>query len=93
MSPDAMNSWIEKAKSAGSTAAVKQEGIQVIKRVETRGSIIIDIADKIRPIIQKMFEGVRDDDGTPLQPAHIRGMALNVAQGIVEEQQKRKASA
>ena len=85
MSPDAINSWIEKAKHADGTA--KPAGIQVVRRAETRGNVIMEIADKIRPYLAKMFEGVRDEEGMLLQPAHIRGIALNVAQGIVNKQQ------
>lgn len=86
MSQDAINSWIEKAKS-GPVPAPKAAGIQVIKRVETRGNVIMELAERIRPYLQKMFEGVRDEDGLLLQPAHIRGMALNVAQGLVKNQE------
>lgn len=98
MTHDAINNWIENAKQheghfiAGVSAKSKRP--QVIKRVETdmNGNLIMEVADKIRPWIAKMFEGVRDDNGLPLQPAHVRGIALNVAQSIVKEE-KQNASA
>lgn len=87
MSPDAMEFWLKKTQST--TAEPKAEGIQVIRRIEiqSRGNIIMEVAEKIRPFLTKMFDGVRDDEGMLLQPAHIRGIALNVAQGLVKNQE------
>jgi hypothetical protein len=94
MSNDAINSWIEKAKQnaeGGALPAEEMSGVKVIKRTQaqSRGSAIMDIAEKIRPWLTKMFEGVRDEEGLLVQPAHVRGIALNVAQNIVKEQQKK----
>ncbi len=94
MSHDAINSWVNKAKNApvaASMAVPQNSGIQVIRREEpqSRGNKIMEIAEKLRPWFIKMFEGVRDDEGMLLQPAHIRGMALNVAQTIVKDQEKK----
>jgi len=94
MSHEVINDWIEKAKSAGST--VPTSGIQIIRREEPfKGNVILEIADKIRPWLAKMFEGVRDENNMLLQPARVHGIALNVAQSIVKEQeeQRKKASA
>src|SRR5689334_19462213 len=95
MSHDAINSWIEKAKHAGKTiksAASDQPGIQVIRApAPNAGQIIVDLSERIFPWLMKMFDGARDENGMAVQPAHIRGIALNVAQGIVKEQEKKSA--
>ena len=88
MSHDAINSWVDKAKT-GLPPAAASAAIQVVRRAqsEARGNIIIDIAEKIRPFLLKMFEGVRDENGMLLQPAHVGGIALNMAQNIAKEQE------
>lgn len=88
MSQDVISNWVEKAKMAD-TAAASPSGVRVIRREETqnRGKIIMDIAEKLRPWLTKMFEGVRDENGMLVQPARIRGIALNVAQNLVKEQE------
>jgi hypothetical protein len=85
MSQEVINSWIKKAKSA-ENATTRPAGVQVIKRVETRGNIIMEVAEKLRPYLAKMFEGIRDEEGLLLQPAHVRGIALNMAQELVKRQ-------
>lgn len=95
MSSDAVNSWIDKAKNnqkSSPKSAPKSGSVQVITRVEpqSRGNMIMEIAEKIRPWLMKMFEGVRGEDGILLQPANIRGIALNVAQNILKEQEAKK---
>ena len=98
MTNDAINNWIEQAKQPKGNFVVgsnpNSARPQVIKRVETDkgGKLIMEIADKIRPWISKMFEGVRDDNGLVLQQANIRSIALNVAQGIVKEQNNNAAA-
>lgn len=90
MSNDAINSWVGKAKTPAAVAA-KKGGVTIIKReVQSRGNVIMEVAEKIRPFLLKMFEGVRDEAGMLLQPAHIRGIALNMAQNIVKEQEDKK---
>ncbi|MEZ5690812.1 MAG: hypothetical protein R3D71_04010 [Rickettsiales bacterium] len=87
MSNDAINSWVDRAANNQQPQSTNSE-IKVIKReVQSRGNIIMNVAEKIRPFLLKMFEGVRDENGILLQPAHIRGIALNMAQGIVKEQE------
>ena len=49
----------------------------------------MEIAERIRPWLSKMFEGVRDENGMLVQPARVRGIALDVAQRIVQEQNKK----
>jgi hypothetical protein len=88
MSNDSINSWIAKAKSSDSTTAQPQ-GVIVIKcpAAANKGRVIMDVAEKIRPYLMKMYEGVRDAGGMLLQPAHIRALALNVAQDIVNDRE------
>ncbi len=92
MSHDAINSWVSGAKSsrkADLSDAAKSAAITVVRRTQAqaRGNLIMEIAEKIRPHLLKMFAGVRDENGMLLQPAHIRGIALNMAQNIAKEQE------
>jgi hypothetical protein len=94
MSHDAINSWVDGAKigaNKSSVPAKQSSSVKVIRReVQSTGNIIMDIAEKIRPFLLKMFEGVRDDSGMLIQPAHVRGIALNMAQNIIKEQKTNK---
>jgi hypothetical protein len=85
MSQDTIGSWLEKAKSSQSDESSSDSRIKVIRREEpvSKGNMIMAIAEKIRPHLMSFFDGVRDDEGILLQPAHIRGMALNMAQGLL----------
>ena len=89
MSNDAINNWVDKAKTSNIPPSVGAAAIQVVRRSqsETRGNMILAIAEKIRPYLLKMFEGVHDGNGMLMQQAHVRGMALNMAQNIVKEQE------
>jgi hypothetical protein len=93
MTNDAINTWIEKAKQAD-LSTEHQSGIQVVrnKPKKTRGNLIMEIAELVRPHLAKMFEGVRDENGMLVQPSRVRGVALNLAQRIVKEHEQ-KASA
>lgn len=94
MTQDPISSWVEKAKAI-ETLASTPEGVQVIKRAQaqSRGNKIMDLAEKLRPYLTKMFENVRDGEGMLVQPARIRGIALNVAQSIVKKQEEQNATA
>lgn len=91
MSHDAINSWVERAKEAAhhAGAAPRESGVTVVTRqdAQLRGSLIMDIAEKIRPLIANFFKDARDENGMLVQPARVRAIALNVAQGIVNDQQ------
>jgi hypothetical protein len=91
MSHDVISSWVEKAKSLEVPVEQMDQGIQVIRCVDTnsRGNVIMDIAEKLRPFLMKMFEGMRDDEGMLVQPASVRGIALNVAQELVKRQEQK----
>ena len=89
MSHEAIDNWIERAKS-GDKKMSKASKVKVIKREQqTKGNMIMDIAEKIRPWLSKMFEGVRDENGMVVQPARVRGIALNMAQHIVHQQEQK----
>lgn len=99
MTNDAINNWIEQAKQPKGNFVVgnnpNAQRPQVIKRVETdqRGKLIMLIADAIRPVLAKFLDGKRDHSGLPFQPAHVRGIALNIAQGMVKQQDTNTATA
>lgn len=88
MPHDAINNWVENAKKAQKASPIeKAAGVQVITRVtpQNRGGLIMEISEKIRPWLMTMLDGMRDNDGMLLQPAHVRAIALDVAQGIVKK--------
>lgn len=90
MSHDAINSWVEKAKEAGASAATtgNSDDEQIVCRVtsSSKGGLIMAVAERIRPWLMTLFENVRDENGMLVQPARVRGIALNVAQDIVNNQ-------
>lgn len=89
MAGDVISNWVEKAKSGGEPEP-QSNGVVVIKRdALTKGNLIMEIAERLRPWLTKMFEGVRDENGMLVQPARVRGIALNVAQSIVNEEDKK----
>ena len=93
MSNDVIGNWVEKAKQAADAPATAASGVKVIKRApQSRGNVIMEIAEMIRPMIAKFFDGQRDENGMIVQPARIRAVALNMAQGIVIEQEKQSAA-
>lgn len=67
------------------------KGVKVIRNAKTRGNLIVDIAEKIRPILARLFEGARDENGMLVQPARVRAIALNMAQDIIKEQEQKTA--
>lgn len=94
MDNDAIENWIERAIKNEARDNSSPAGLKVIKRsAQTRGNLIMEIAEKLRPWLSKMFEGVRDENEMLVQPSRVRGIALNVAQQIVLEHEKKSASA
>ncbi len=92
MDDKVISHWLDKTRARPVSDA--PEGVQVIRREKTppRGQIIMEMAEKLRPWIASMFENVRDDNGMLVQPARVRGIALNVAQRIVHEQELKAAN-
>lgn len=85
---DPIDSWVEKAKMAQASEP-EASGVQVVRRLSphNRGSLIMNIAESIRPWLMQIFEGMRDNDGMLVQPAHVRAIALGVAQDIVKDEE------
>jgi hypothetical protein len=93
MSNDAINNWVEKAKSHTENGADNRAGgVQVIKRAVpmTKGNIIMEVAEKLRPWLTTLFANVRDEHGMLVQPAKVRAIALNAAQDIVRKQEEKR---
>ena len=85
MSKEPNNSWADKAKKATQAEPVMQEAPRREVSMQSRGAVIMEIADRIWPSLMEMFRGKRDDAGMLLQPAHVRGIALNVAQNLMKQ--------
>lgn len=82
MTHELMSEWVQKAKNGANAATVTEQKKK--KAIPTKGNIILEIAEKLRPLITKLFEGKHDANGMLVQPAHVRGIALNVAQELVK---------
>lgn len=91
MSHDAINNWVEKAKGHVEPLSEEKSGVQVVRRPVpvTKGAIILDMAEKLRPWLTSVLTGLRDENGMLMQPARIRGIALNMAQHIVKQVEKK----
>ena len=90
MTQEVISDWVTKAKSV-SDGVHAEHGIKVIRRQDapprqkTKGETIMDMADRMWPSLMKLFADVRGEDGMLMQPAHVRGIALNVAQDLVNK--------
>ncbi|MDX1974451.1 MAG: hypothetical protein SFT92_02120 [Rickettsiales bacterium] len=84
MSQEVISEWVAKAKHAekNPAPAVKR---QAPKAPPSKGNIIMELAERLRPWIAKMFDGQHSNEGMLIQPAHIRAISLNVAQAIVQQ--------
>lgn len=94
MSQDTIGNWVQKAKASGSEDNTSSDSrIKVIRREEpvSKGNMIMAIAEKIRPLLLNLFNGIRDENGVLYQPAHIRGFALNMAQDILRTHEENVA--
>ncbi len=85
MPKDNVSNWVQKAKNAGANVS-GDNGVQVIRREApaSKGNMIMDIAERIRPYLLELFTGIRDKQGMLYQPAHVRGIALNMAQDLLK---------
>lgn len=93
MSREPINSWVEKAKNNAGPNEAQNSGVNVVRReAPNKGAIIMEIADRIWPSLMEMFRGMRDDSGMLLQPAHVRGIALNVAQDLMKKHEAKNAN-
>lgn len=55
------------------------------KNFQTEGQKIMQLAEVLRPHIASWLEGYKNRDGLPVQPATVRGVALNTAQAIIKQ--------
>lgn len=93
---DNINEWTKQAKASEDEGASSTGGVRVVRNKpvhQSIGQIIMQVADKIRPHLSSLFEGSHNSDGMLVQPAHIRGLALEVAEWMVKEEQKNRKSA
>ncbi|MDX2073468.1 MAG: hypothetical protein SFX19_03775 [Alphaproteobacteria bacterium] len=93
MTTDNINEWVDKAKQseADDSSASSSGGVRVVRNQpqhQSIGNMIMAVADKIRPHIAAMCDGVRNNEGMLIQPAHIRGIALEMAEGLVKDHQR-----
>ncbi len=87
MSHDAINSWVQNAKSGnGAASSSSQRSVTVVRATpKDKGSMIMELSNKLLPWLSKMLNGVRDNNGMLLQPAHIRGISIEMAQELVNK--------
>ena len=90
MNEDNMSEWVNRAKatesdnnSSGDVRSVKVVRKEVPKNT---GQLIMEMADKLRPYLTKWFDGKYNDDGMLIQPAHIRGFAIEMAENLIKKQ-------
>lgn len=62
----------------GHSAAVKDS-------FQTRGAMIMEVAEVIRPVLQEWLREWRNEHNMPIRPERVRAIALNVAQDIVRQ--------
>ncbi len=90
MDQDPINHWISKAAEMKHAANDSASGVTVIARKHkpvNQGNVIVDLAEKMRPILMKMYSNTRDENEQLVQPARIRALSLNLAQRLVKEYQ------
>ena len=87
MANEMMSNWGETA--GGMFASPKTPNLKTGKQAQkSKGNIIMEVAEMLRPWLMQKLEGMRDKNGMVAQPAHIRGIALNIAQRLLNEQEK-----
>ena len=93
MANETISNWVDKAKA--NTAIPAEDNVKVVRReaAPTKGQIIMDIADKLWPWLLETLKDVRDNTGMLLQPAHIRGIALTMAQDLANRSEKKRPNA
>ncbi len=85
MNEDNINEWVGNAR-ANENVAAAPKGVKVIRKEQPKshGTIIMEIAEKLRPSLMKWFDGKYNDDGMLIQPAHVRGFAIEMAENLVK---------
>lgn len=88
MNEQGINEWVTNARTAEANEGAAVRSVKVVRnKPHNRGAIIMAVADALRPHLNKLFEGSRDDEGMLAQPAHIRAYALNMAQYMVQQKE------
>jgi hypothetical protein len=62
------------------------------KRIKTTGDLILQVAEALKPGLQDELEGVCDENGMPVQPARVRGIAILIAQELVKSYMNKHAA-
>ena len=87
MNEDGINKWVGHAR-ANENASDGNNGVKVIRNEpqKSRGTLIMEMADRLRPYLSQWFDGKYNDDGMLIQPAHVRGFAIEMAEHLVKQQ-------
>jgi len=88
MNENTINEWVGQAKAhENENVGASSTGVQVIRKhtPKSRGVLIMEVAEKLRPFLTQWLDGKYNDDGMLVQQAHIRGIAVNVAEGLVKK--------
>lgn len=93
MNEETLNGWVEKAKANASGAdATVTSGVKVIRNeTKSRGTVIMALADVLRPHISKWFDGKYNDEGMLIQPAHVRGFCIEMAERLYKQRYENAA--
>lgn len=89
MSNEATKKWVGKT-GHGDAVRVKKSSSASSNIVMSKGAMIMEMADRMWPHLSEMLTGVRNDKGLLVQPAHIRGMALNIAQDLMNKHEAKQ---
>lgn len=65
----------------------KKPSSTVEQKFQTRGALIMELAELLRPALMQRLQGCRDENGMIVQPARVRGIALIIAQEMVKAKQ------
>ena len=94
MPNETIGNWVEKAKANAATHSDSTGTVNVVRRAAapTTGQMIMDMADKLWPGLMDLLKGAHDGSGLLLQPAHVRGIALNMAQTLVKKNETKNSN-
>jgi hypothetical protein len=85
---DNINEWVGRARANENESAESQpKSVKVIRKesVPSRGQLIMQIADKLLPHLTQWFHGKYNDEGMLIQNSHVRGFAIDMAEGLVKK--------
>lgn len=99
MNGENFNEWVGRAKNNEKRVtppSKNKKPLNVLRNEpqKSRGAMVMEIADKLLPSLSRWFSGKYSDEGMLIQPAHVRGLAIDMAEGLLKKQEtKQKASA